>query len=511
MPQKLRLILGDQLNYEHSWFRSLDDCTTYLMMEIRSETDYTTHHIQKITAFFFAMRNFADWLKTAGHNVIYIKLGDAGNQQTFEANILKVIAEKEICHFEYQLPDEYRIDIALRNFCKSLAITSDSADTEHFYTTREELADFFKGKTQYVMETFYRAMRKKNNILVFDSQPVGGQWNFDSDNRKKLPKGHTPPKPLVFDKDVSGIVSEIQKNDISTMGTVDAHHFIWPTTRTESLQLLNYFTENCLPLFGSFQDAMAPGEWSIYHSRLSFSMNTKMISPSEVVDAAITEWQKRPDEIELHQLEGFVRQILGWREYMRGIYWMKMPEFSQLNYFSHSNNLPEWFWTGKTKMHCLREAITQSLTYSYAHHIQRLMITGNFALLAGVDPDQVDDWYLGIYIDAIEWVEITNTRGMSQFADGGIIGTKPYVSSATYIDKMSHYCGTCFYDKSKRTGPGACPFNSLYWNFYDTNKEKLSKNTRVSMVYKIWDKMKPQEKVALIEQAQYYLKNVNLL
>jgi deoxyribodipyrimidine photolyase-related protein len=238
-------------------------------------------------------------------------------------------------------------------------------------------------------------------------------------------------------------------------------------------------------------------------------MNIKMISPQEVINRAIKEWENRKEEIEYHQIEGFVRQIIGWREYMRGIYWLKMPEYETMNFFNNQEKLPTWFWTGKTKMNCLKDAITQSLDYAYAHHIQRLMITGNFALLAGVHPDEVDAWYLGIYIDAIQWVEITNTRGMSQFADGGIVGTKPYVSSATYIDKMSHYCGSCFYDKSLKTGVKACPFNSLYWNFYDKNEDKLSKNPRIGMMYNVWRKMQPEAKVALLEQADYYLKNIN--
>jgi deoxyribodipyrimidine photolyase-related protein len=267
----------------------------------------------------------------------------------------------------------------------------------------------------------------------------------------------------------------------------------------------------CLPLFGTYEDAMTPNEWSLYHSRISFSLNTKLISPIEVINKAIDEWKKRPNEIEFNQLEGFVRQIIGWREYMRGIYWQKMPEYATLNYFEHQNKLPDWYWTGKTKMSCLKHTIHQSLEYAYAHHIQRLMITGNFALLAGVHPDEVDKWYLGIYIDALDWVEITNTRGMSQFADGGIVGTKPYVSSATYIDKMSHYCGGCFYKKSVKTGDKACPFNSLYWNFYDQHKDKLAKNPRIGMMYNVWNRMEPKAKSDLLQQAQYYLEHINEL
>jgi deoxyribodipyrimidine photolyase-related protein len=378
-------------------------------------------------------------------------------------------------------------------------------------SSRDELGDFFQGKKTFLMESFYHMMRKKHHILMEGDKPLTGKWNYDGENRKKLPKDHKPTSPLVFQNDVTKIVSEIQKTDIKTLGNIDANNFVWPINRKQSLALLDFFVTECLALFGSYQDAMTPNEWSLYHARLSFSMNVKMISPLEVINRAILEWENNPEKIAYHQLEGFVRQIIGWREYMRGIYWNKMPEYATMNYFNNENPLPEWFWTGKTKMNCLKDAINQSLNYAYAHHIQRLMVTGNFALLAGIHPDEVDAWYLGIYIDAIEWVEITNTRGMSQFADGGIVGTKPYVSSASYIDKMSHYCGSCFYKKAVKTGDKACPFNSLYWNFYDNNEDKLGKNPRIGMMYNVWRKMKPEDKVALLEQADYYLKNINNL
>ena len=511
MQKTVRLILGDQLNSKHSWFQTNDDSITYVMMEIRSETDYATHHIQKIAGFFSAMRNFAEELKSKNHNVIYFHLNDATNLQTFDKNIQYLIEKQQFTHFEYQLPDEYRLDELLQHFCKTLGITTSVVDSEHFMSSRNELGDFFEGKKTFLMESFYHMMRKKHNVLMQGDKPLTGKWNYDGENRKKLPKDHKPTPPLVFNNDVSEIVSEIHKTNIKTIGNIDAENFVWPTTRTQSLELLDFFATECLSLFGSYQDAMTPNEWSLYHARISFSMNTKMISPSEVINRAILEWENRPDEIEYNQLEGFVRQIIGWREYMRGIYWNKMPDYATLNYFNNENNLPDWFWTGKTKMNCLKDTIHQSLNFSYAHHIQRLMITGNFALLAGVHPDEVDAWYLGIYIDAIEWVEITNTRGMSQFADGGIVGTKPYVSSAAYIDKMSHYCSSCFYKKATKTGDKACPFNSLYWNFYDKNEDKLGKNPRIGMMYNVWRKMKPDDKVALLQQADYYLKNINEL
>jgi deoxyribodipyrimidine photolyase-related protein len=340
--------------------------------------------------------------------------------------------------------------------------------------------------------------------------PVTGKWNYDHDNRKKIPNNQHIKAPLIFDNDVSEIYDEVISSGVKTIGEVDAKHLIWTINREQALQLMNYFMEHCLPLFGTFQDAMTPVSWSVYHSRLSFALNTKMISPKEVIDEAIKEWEKRPNDIEFNQLEGFVRQIIGWREYMRGIYWAKMPQYAHLNFFNHKNSLPNWFWNGNTKMNCLKQSINQSLQFAYAHHIQRLMVTGNFALLAGVHPDEVDAWYLGIYIDALDWVEITNTRGMSQFADGGIVGTKPYVSSATYIDKMSHYCRSCHYD-NKKIGDKACPFNSLYWNFYDSHQSKLRGNPRIGMMYNVWDRMAAKQKIDLLEQASYYLEHINTL
>jgi deoxyribodipyrimidine photolyase-related protein len=511
MSKTLRLLLGDQLNSNHSWFTTIDDSVTYVMMEIRTETDYATHHIQKIVGFFSAMQQFATELQSQQNQVIYIHLNDTNNLQSFEKNIKSLIEKEQFTHFEYQFPDEYRLDEQLKNLCQSLTITSSVCDSEHFMSSRNELGDFFEGKKTFLMESFYHMMRKKHHILMVGDKPLTGKWNYDGENRKKIPKDHKPTSPLVFQNNVTKIVSEIQKIDIKTIGNIDAENFVWPINRKQSLELLDFFVTECLALFGSYQDAMTPNEWSLYHARLSFSMNVKLISPLEVIQRAILEWENNPEKIAYHQLEGFVRQIIGWREYMRGIYWNKMPEYATMNYFNHENSLPEWFWTGKTKMNCLKDAINQSLNYAYAHHIQRLMVTGNFALLAGIHPDEVDVWYLGIYIDAIEWVEITNTRGMSQFADGGIVGTKPYVSSAAYIDKMSHYCGSCFYKKAVKTGDKACPFNSLYWNFYDKNEDKLGKNPRIGMMYNVWRKMKPEDKVALLEQADYYLKNINNL
>lgn len=509
MPKTLRLILGDQLNYQHTWFKNPDEQVTYLMMEIKPEATYVRHHIQKLIGFFLAMRAFADYMHTQGHSIRYFKIDDPDNQQSFDKNIQTLITQEGFEKFEYLLPDEYRLDQQLQKLSQSLGLPSEALDSEHFLSQRTDLAHFFAKKKSYLLESFYRQMRKDHNILMDGGQPLTGKWNYDQENRKKYDRSVPIPEALYFRRDVSELYQTIQKLAIPSIGRLDPENFIWPITRKESLQLLDYFVAYCLPYFGTYQDAMEPNEPYLFHSRLSFALNTKILSPLEVVKQAIAHWEKHQDQISIAQIEGFVRQIIGWREYMRGIYWAKMPAYATLNHFNHQNPLPDFFWTGKTKMACLAAAIGQSLDYAYAHHIQRLMVTGNFALLAGVHPDQVDEWYLGIYMDAIEWVEITNTRGMSQFADGGIVGTKPYISSANYIDKMSHYCKGCYYSKSKKYGDKACPFNSLYWNFYDQHKEKLAKNPRISLMINRLEKMKDGERQNLLEQAQTYLEKVN--
>ncbi len=511
MKKTLRLILGDQLNHSHSWYHSVDSEVLYVFMEIRSETDYVKHHIQKVVAFFQAMRLFADTLRNEGHAVHYISLDDSQNKQSFTENIQHLCTKHAITRVEYQLPDEYRVDQELGALSVSLHLPVYGVDTEHFYTERNEFATFFTGKKQFVMESFYRYMRKKHGVLMSGDKPEGGAWNFDGENRKKLPAKHSVIPPFLFHRDVSDSVKMILNHGIDTIGSIQEKQFFWPVTRQESLELLRFFVDNCLPYFGTFQDAMTPDAWSLYHSRISFALNVKLLSPSEVTDSAVQAYHANTDAIALNQVEGFIRQIIGWREYMRGIYWMHMPSYANLNYFGHSNKLPAWYWTGNTKMKCLNHAISQSLDFAYAHHIQRLMITGNFALLAGIHPDEVDQWYLGMYIDALEWVEITNTRGMSQFADGGIVGTKPYVSSANYIDKMSSYCSKCHYNSKVKVGDKACPFNSLYWNFYAKNESLLRSNPRIGMAYVTLDKMEPEAKTALLQQAEKYLSNLNEL
>jgi deoxyribodipyrimidine photolyase-related protein len=507
----LRLVLGDQLNEKHFWFQKPEKSVTYVLMEIRQETDYVKHHVQKVLAFFAAMRAFAEKLKKEGHTVIYLRLDDPKNQQTIAGNIKGLLKEKRFTHFAYLLPDEYRLDVELRKLAKTLAVSCEAVDSKHFLTRRQDFKDFFAGKKRYLMESFYRQMRKKHNILMDGDKPQGGRWNFDADNRGRY-DGRVPiPKPKLFRNDVRALYQMIEKAGVQTFGSVNPKSLIWPINRSQSRSLLNAFLKNGLKAFGTYQDAMTTESWSVFHARLSFALNTKMLHPLEVIEAAIRTWEKQKHTIKIQQIEGFVRQILGWREYMRGIYWTLMPKLGEMNFFNHRAALPDYYWTAETKMQCMRAAISQSLEHAYAHHIQRLMVTGNFALLAGVHPDQVDEWYLGVYIDAIQWVELPNTRAMSQWADGGLVATKPYVSSANYINKMSDYCGQCDYNRQKLHGEAACPFNCLFWDFFNRHHQKLAKNPRIGMMYRTWYRKDPKEQKRILKQAESYKKDLNRL
>ena len=493
----LRLILGDQLNSQHSWYNTVSNQTTYCMFEMRQETDYVKHHIQKVVGFFAAMQEFSRQLISDGHKVIYLTIDDSSNHQCPEKNLKSVIDSLNISKLEYQSPDEYRLDYQLKNICKTLSISSKQVDSEHFYTNRNQLSEFFKGKKQFLMERFYRDMRKKHHILMNGEQPEGGEWNYDKSNRNKWKGSPGIPPFINFKNNVDSILKSINNCNIDTIGRFDGSTLTYPINRKQSLEQLEYFNQNLLVHFGDYQDALHNDEVYLFHSRLSFAMNLKIISPKEVVSSVLDFYRLNNDKITISQVEGFIRQVIGWREYMRGMYWAHMPEYKKLNTLSNQNQIPEFFWTGETQMNCLSKTINNSLDNAYAHHIQRLMVTGNYLLLTQTNPDEVDNWYLGIYIDALEWVQLPNTRGMSQFADGGLIATKPYVSSGSYINKMSNYCGDCKYNVKERLGEKACPFNSLYWNFLDDKRTQLSGNFRMKMMYSVLNKFSNEELVAM--------------
>ena len=509
-PNTLRLVLGDQLNLQHSWFAQPQPHAVVVLMEVRQETDYVRHHAQKVLGIFAAMRAFAAQLQAQGHRVHYLTIDDATNTQDIPRNLEHLAQHYRATHIQYQAPDEYRLDAQLHTWAQTSALHIECVDTEHFLTTRSDLAQHFKGKKQWLMESFYRAMRKRLGVLMNDQgEPQGGQWNFDADNRKPY-KGNPPPPPAArATQDLSALWGTIQATGIHTFGNPQASQFVWPTSRAQALHDLEHFVAHSLPHFGDFQDALSSQSWRLFHSLLSFALNTKMLHPLEVVQAA--EAAYRRGHAPLHAVEGFIRQIIGWREYVRGVYWAHMPGYTQHNALQHNAPLPSWFWTGRTHMACMASAIGQSLEHAYAHHIQRLMVIGNFALLAGINPQALHEWYLGVYIDAFEWVEAPNTLGMSQRADGGIIATKPYVSSAAYLKRMGDHCGQCRYKPTIKTGPQACPFNALYWDFFARHESAFAANPRIGMVYVQLKRMPADELDALRQQAQHTINQLESL
>ncbi|MBO6657543.1 MAG: cryptochrome/photolyase family protein [Pseudomonadales bacterium] len=494
MVNRLRVILGDQLNEAHSWFSDKDEQTLYVIAELHEEATYVTHHVQKICAFFLAMQTFAESLEANGHKVLHLSLDDTHDTPDVGALLTRLASEQNATVIEYQRPDEQR----LLNQLRVLSIPGVEileCDTEHFLVPFEELGKHFQQGKAHRMETFYRKMRQRHQVLMKDGQPLGGKWNYDASNRKKLKKADLAviPTPLTFAHDVTAILGRLTRHNIEHIGSEKKQ--IWlPVSRNESLQLLDWFCESALPRFGDFQDAMTDQSehaWSLFHSRLSFSINTKILHPVEVIEAAVNAYHSN-DAIDISQVEGFVRQILGWREFIRGIYWANMPGYKSLNELNAERPLPDYFWSGDTQMNCVKQAVTQSLDYAFAHHIQRLMVTGVFGLIAGIHPDEMDAWYLGVYVDAHEWVEMPNTRGMSQFADGGLVASKPYAASGNYINKMGDYCQSCHYNVKEKVTEDACPFNALYWHFMLRHRDRFESNPRIGMVYRSWDKQDSQ-------------------
>ena len=505
----LRLILGDQLNSQHSWFKSVEPDVHYVMMEVRQETDYVMHHAQKVLGIFAAMRAFAEQLREAGHSIDYVTIDDATNTHDIPTNLTELAHKIGATTIEYQAPDEWRLDEQLSTWAKDSEFTVSMVDTEHFLTERSTASEMFKGRKRWLMEQFYRTLRQQHGVLMHGKDPVGGQWNFDAENRKAWKGQPPPPADPRPSHDHRELWQTITDAGVNTFGNPQADAFRWPVNRTEALVQLEHFVTHVLPNFGDYQDAMHTDEPFLFHSLLSFALNTKMLSPKEVIAAAERTWQE--GHAPLPAVEGFIRQILGWREYVRGVYWSQMPGYTAGNALAHDTPLPDWFWDGQTRMQCLRQSIGQSLEHAYAHHIQRLMVIGNFALLAGIDPQAVHRWYLGVYIDAFEWVEAPNTLGMSQFADGGLLATKPYVSSAAYVGRMGNYCKGCHYKPKERLGEKACPFNALYWDFFDRHASHFEKNPRIGMAYRQLAKMNPTDRQAIREQAIVWRDNLNTL
>lgn len=504
----LNLILGDQLTFDSALFDAVDKQQDLLWMaEVLAESIAIPSSKQRTVLFLSAMRHFAEQLKTQGYTLHYRPLTE--KQADFAAALGAELKQHSYQKVRCVLPGDYRVVKLIEHTCEQQAIPLEWLQDRHFIAQRGEFSHWMTDRKQPRMEYWYRELRKSRNILMqADGKPEGGQWNFDKDNRKAFAKSGPKevPEPLLFkpDKLTEQVIRDVNSCCPELAGELPNFH--WPVTREQALQTLQQFIDQRLPLFGDYQDAMWTAEPWLYHSHLSTSLNLKMISPMEVIDAAVDAY--RNNQAPLNAVEGFIRQILGWREYIRGLYWHYREDWSAMNALDAQQDLPTLYWDANTEMTCLHHSVKQVLELGYGHHIQRLMVTGLFALLYGVKPEQVHSWYLAMYADAVAWVEIPNTLGMSQYADGGIVGSKPYIASGAYIDRMSNYCKNCPFDPKQASGETACPFTTLYWSFVDQHQHRLSQNPRLGMQVKNWQRKSDTEQQAIRQRAASLFKQL---
>ncbi len=503
MVSRLVLVLGDQLSMGLSALRQADrDSDIVVMAEVAEETAYVKHHPKKIALIFAAMRKFAARLREDGWDVRYAQLDDTQNAGSIVGELLRRAEETGASEVLVTEPGEWRLIDKLKHAPIKTHILPD----DRFIASHQEFEDWAQGRKQLRMEYFYREMRRKTGLLMQGADPVEGKWNFDHDNRKPAPDEVDFKGPMEFqpDETVEEVLDLVEARFDGHFGQL--RPFWFATTEGEARRALAHFISNALPKFGDYQDAMLAENRFLYHAVISAYINIGLLDPLEVCEKVAAAYAA--GDVPINAAEGFIRQIIGWREYMRGIYFLEGPDYPARNELGHDRDLPDLFWGAETQMQCLSKAVAQTRDEAYAHHIQRLMVTGNFALLAGIDPGQVHEWYLAVYMDAFEWVEAPNTVGMSQFADGGIIASKPYVSSGAYINRMSDYCKGCAYSVSKKTGEGACPFNLLYWHFLDRHRDRFKSNARMGNMYRTWDRMDADRRETVLAEAEGFLKRL---
>ena len=500
MVGRLVLVLGDQLTETLSALAQADKARdTVVMAEVADEAAYVRHHPKKIALIFAAMRKFAHALEQDGWKVVYTQLDDTDNAGSIVGELLRRAAQTGASEVLATEPGEWRLIDKLKYAPLKVHLLPD----DRFLATHAEFEAWAEGRKALRMEYFYREMRRKTGLLMEGDQPAGGKWNFDHDNRKAAPEDVTVDGPLRFDPDATTreVLELVQARFGDNFGALEP--FWFATTRAEALQALDHFIANALPRFGDYQDAMLNENEFLYHAILSPYLNIGLLNVTEICKAAADAYAA--GHAPINAAEGFIRQIIGWREYVRGIYFLEGPDYTARNILGHDRDLPWFYWGGETRMNCVAKAVGQTRTQAYAHHIQRLMVTGNFALLAGIDPAQVHEWYLAVYADAFEWVEAPNTIGMSQFADGGVIASKPYVSSGAYINRMSDHCKSCHYSVSAKTGDTACPFNLLYWHFLDRHRDRFSNNPRMGNMYRTWDRMDADKRKTVLAEGDALL------
>lgn len=498
-------LLGDQLSHGLASLRDVDRAdAVVLMMEVADETTYVKHHPKKIALILSAMRHFAVELEVEGWRVDYIRLDDPENSGSFTGELARAIDRHRAGAIRIVEAGEWRVQQMLDGWGKRFGLPVEILPDNRFLCSIAEFRRWAKGRRELVMEYFYRDMRRRTGWLIdTDGEPAGGQWNFDKDNRKTPPRGLNYPAPehVAPDQITQEVLTLVSARFSRHFGNLDG--FAFPVTAAQAQVALDHFMTTALPGFGDYQDAMLAEQNTLYHSVLSPALNCGLLTPRQVCEAAIAAYDAGTAPI--NAVEGFVRQILGWREYMRGMYWTFMPGFAEENALGATRPLPEFYWTAKTDMRCLHIAVRDTAANAWSHHIQRLMVLGNFAMLAGVDPKAIDDWFLVVYVDAYQWVELPNVIGMSQYADGGRLGSKPYAGGGAYINRMSDYCGRCRYDVKAKTGPDACPFNYLYWDFLIRNEDLLGRNRRLRNMYTTLGKMDDAHRHAIRDSAVTFL------
>ena len=498
----LVVVLGDQLDLDASSFDGFDPARDAVWMaEVAEESTHVWSVKMRIAVFLSAMRHFAEALRGAGRTLHYTRLDEAGNRGTLADELAAALASLAPERVVMTAPGDWRVWKSLTAVVEAAGLTLEVRDDRHFFVTVREFAAYVQARKSIRLEYFYREQRKRHRVLMDDGEPADGRWNFDADNRESFGKAGPVdvPDPVFFapDEITREVVALVETRFADHPGTLD--DFGWPVTRADALVALERFVRERLPLFGRYEDAMWPGQPWLYHSHLSSSLNLKLLTAREVVQAAEDAW--RAGEAPLQSVEGFVRQILGWREYVRGIYWTQMPGYLERNALGAEADLPGFYWTGDTDMACVREVVTQTLRLGYAHHIQRLMVTGLFALLYGVRPQRVHEWYLAVYVDAVEWVELPNTLGMSQYGDGGLMASKPYAATGKYIQRMGGPCAGCRYDPALRDGERACPFTTLYWDFLLRHEALLLQNPRMALQVKNLARLSDSQRDAVTRRA----------
>ena len=503
----LILILGDQLSPDISSLSDADPAVDRILMaEVMAEATYVKHHPKKIIFCFTAMRHFAEELREAGFEIDYTCLDDDENAGDLAGEVERAIKRHDPEKLIVTEPGEWRLHEIIVGWDEAFDLEVYVRDDTRSLASHHDFASWAKGRKQLRMENFYREMRVKTGLLMEGDEPAGGKWNYDQENRKPAKGDMFMPQPLRFepDKITREMIDLVADRFGDHFG--DAEPFWFAVTRKDAEKARDHFIAEALACFGDYQDAMLKDEKFLYHSLLSFYINAGLLDPLDMCRRVEEAYEA--GDAPLNAVEGFIRQIIGWREYVRGIYWLKMPDYADVNFLEAKRALPDFYWSGETDMACLAAAITATKEEAYAHHIQRLMITGNFAMLIGADPKAVHEWYLAVYADAYEWVEMPNTIGMSQFADGGLLGSKPYAAGGNYINKMSDYCAGCHFDVKKKTGEGACPFNALYWDFLVRNEDKLRGNQRLSRIYANWDRMDGDQKRSYRMTAHHFLEKL---